>query len=57
MGQYLVTVALLLAALACYTAGAARLAMTFGAAAVASESLFWIRVLIRRRSKHAPQAH
>ena len=57
MGQYLITLALLLAALAFFTVGAISAAIAFGVAAVLFEFVFWLRVLIRRRSRHAPDLH
>lgn len=50
MRQYLVTVGLLAAALAFYAVGFSAGAVSMAALAVALESAFWIRVLVRRRS-------
>jgi hypothetical protein len=57
MRQYLVTVGFLAAALAFYAVGFSVGAVSMAVLAVALESAFWIRVLVRRRSTNAIEHH
>lgn len=52
MPQYLITVGFLVAALICYVAGASIGAIALATAGLLLEAIFWIRVLIARRSPH-----
>ena len=55
MRQYLVTIALLAAALACYVIGFSLGALLLAASGIALESAFWIRVWRQRRANDAPE--
>jgi hypothetical protein len=53
MKHHLITAALLIAAILCYVAGLNSGILVFVAAALVLESVFWFRLLKRRRAGHA----
>lgn len=55
MRQYLATIGLLTAALACYVAGFSLGAGILAGLAIAGECAFWIRVWMRRRINGSPE--